>query len=141
MKARKLLVLGITAALGACSSDMATSPTGVTSTPGPTSPTAYSIQAFVSQGQIANRSGIKSPASVDIAFRTTAGQLMDIVSATLVLKDDAGIELTRQEYGPTAGILAFRPAWSGEAIGRKVDITLQARVAGQISSTQFTLPL
>lgn len=138
MHTQRLLGFGLTVALAACSGDSMTSPT--TATPAPT-PVGYSVQVLVSQGNVGGVRGIQSPASVDIAFRTSTGQLMDIVSATLVLRDDSGAELTRQGFGPSAGLLPFRPAWSGDAVGRKIDITLEARVSGQIASTQFTLTL
>jgi hypothetical protein len=138
MKTSKLLTIGFTTALSACSSETATSPTAVT----PQTPSAlsYSVQVTVSPDSVAGR-GIQSPTNVNLSFRTATGQPMDIVGATVVLKDNAGVELARQDFGPSTGLLDFRPAWSGDAIGRMIDITLEARASGQVSSTRFTIRL
>ena len=140
MKTRTLLSCGVSVLLTACSGDTLTTPTP-TAAEGTRSVEAYSVQVFVSQGMIANRAGIQSPARVDIAFRSAKGDLLDIVTATAVLKDDTGTELARQTFGASTGILAFQPRWENDVVGRSIDITLEARVAGTTSNVQFNLRL
>jgi len=139
MRLRTLSAIGLALVLPGCSGESAAGPSPVQSA-GRTV-ISYQIQAFVSEGSLGSVRGVRSPAIVDFTFRTPAGESMDIVSATLTLQDDGGAELAKQTFGPSAGLLSFRPRWEGERIGRIVRLAIEARAAGTVQMIEFSFPL
>jgi hypothetical protein len=139
MRLRTLSAIGLAIILAGCSGQTASGPSSTPSSP--RTSIAYQIQAFVSQGSLGSIRGVRSPAIVDFTFRTQSGESMDIVSATLTLQDDGGAELARQTFGPSAGLLSFRPRWEDERIGRTVRFAIEVRAAGTVQMTEFSFPL
>ncbi|MEO8360196.1 MAG: hypothetical protein ABI672_09220 [Vicinamibacteria bacterium] len=137
---RNLVLLSLAAGLAACSADTPTTPTAATGAD--QSVLAYSVQVLVSQGSLGSTAGVKSPASVELTFRTVTGVPLEIDSATVSLLDGAGGELTRQTFAASQGLLSFRPTWDGGVVGRTMRLTLSTKANdGTLRSTDINVPL
>ena len=77
-----------------------------------------------------------------MVFRSPEGDLLEILDARLVLEDDRGTALARQEFGPSAGVLLFRANWSGVAVGRQISLDANSRLPnGVLVPWKATVPL